>query len=45
MSDVFGIAREMSCTMSEQVLHRAGDVMHDVKAIFQDSEEFGRGGG
>jgi hypothetical protein len=37
MQDVFGIAREMSCTMSEQVLHRAGDVLRDVKAILHGS--------
>jgi hypothetical protein len=33
MQDVSDIAQEMSCTMSEELLHRAGDVLHDVKAI------------
>jgi len=42
MQDVFGIAQETSCTMSEQVLHRAGDVLRDVKAILQDSGELER---
>jgi hypothetical protein len=38
MQDVFGIAQERSCTMSEELLHRAVDVLHDVKAILHELE-------
>jgi hypothetical protein len=44
MSGGFGIAQERSCTMSEQVLHHARDVMHDVKANLRDARAVCRSG-